>query len=490
MTQDVLDRPAYQIAAAVRAGEVSPAELVAESLARIQVANPDLNAVISLRAAAARAEAAALVDHGQPFFGVPLLLKGLGQQLAGLPDTGGAWFLRDAVARKTNNFVATLQEAGFIILGQTNFPEFGFKNVTDSRLYGDAHNPWNLDYTPGGSSGGAAAAVMAGLVPIAAASDGGGSIRIPASWTGTIGLKPTRGRVVTGPDDWRSWQGAAGNFALTRSVVDTALLLDVLQAVQPAAVFQVPRQVPGFAASLGTPLKPGRIGYTTQSPVGTPVAPAAIAAVESAARFLSGEGFAVEEITLPTDGEALMRSYYQMNAAETAAMFTEIEATRQQPLSPEEVEPLTWALYQTGKTITAADYSRALTAWDRASYQMATLHEDYPLILSPTTAQVAPRLDTPLTTPAERAQMETITELAPAKRLDFIATQWQAALTYSPFTQQANLTGEPAISLPTTVTPAGLPLGVQLVAAKGQEALLLKVAKRFEEQGQFRQFAR
>ena len=224
----LLRRPAYQLADLVRAKKVSSFELVSAAIEKVKAENPQLNAVIHLREKSALNEARQLTDHGQPFLGVPILIKGLGQQLAGEPDTNGNKLFQNNVAQATNNFVQALQQAGFIIIGQTNFPEFGWKNITDAKLFGPARNPWNTAVTPGGSSGGSAAAVAAGWVPLAAGNDGGGSIRIPSSWSGLIGLKPTRGRVPTGPSDWRSWQGASINFALTRSVEDSARLLDQL----------------------------------------------------------------------------------------------------------------------------------------------------------------------------------------------------------------------------------------------------------------------
>ena len=483
---DWIGTPALTWARRIRAGEVSRQELIETALAEIDRQNPQLNAVITTRREKALAEAAAQKDTGQPFLGVPLLLKGLGQQLQGEPSTSGSKLLTTNVASQTSFFVRALQHAGFIIIGQTNFPEFGFKNITDAKLYGPARNPWNLDYQPGGSSGGAGAAVAAGLVPIAAGSDGGGSIRIPSSWSGTIGLKPTRGRVPVGPSDWRSWQGAAIDFALTRSIADTAALLDSLQTLQPAAVFQTPLERSGFFAQLDQPVHPGVIGFTTESPVGTPVSPEAVQAVQDAVTFLREQGFAVEEIHNPIDGVALMESYYTMNAGETAAFMTELEAGLGRELTADDMELLTWALYQTGKHTSAADYSLALSKWDQAAWQMAQLHATYLIMLTPTTAWPAPKVGDPLVSASDAAKMEEITTMRPAAQKQLIYDQWLPALTRSPFTQQANLTGEPAISLPTAVTATGLPLGIQFNAAKGQELILLRLGALFERAGKLK----
>lgn len=479
-------QPAYRLAQMVRDNQITPTELVEFAYNQIDRLNPALNAVISQRRAKALAEAAQLTDQGQPFLGVPILLKGLGQSLAGEPSTNANKLFQDNIATVTSNYTRQLQAAGFIVIGQTNFPEFGFKNVTDSQMYGDAKNPFNIDYSPGGSSGGAASALASGMVPIASASDGGGSIRIPASWSGLIGLKPTRGRMPMGPSDWRSWQGASINFALTRSVTDTALFLEVMQVLQPAAVFQAPLIKPGLTNRLTSPNRHIKIGYLTQSPVGTPVVPEAQAAVINAVDFLRQAGYTVEEVAWSTDGDALIRSYYTMNAGETANMFKEIEAAIGRSVTQDDMELLTWALYQTGLNISAVDYIQALTTWDQAAAQWATLHETYPLILSPTTATAAISLNEQLVTDAHLAQMRRIDELAPQAQRDLIYDQWLPSLTHSPFTQQANLTGDPAISLPTHLTKDSLPIGIQFTATKGQEELLLQVAKLFEDGHQFK----
>jgi amidase len=485
---DLLLKPAYKLAELVRQRKLSSVELIDLALKKISIENPNLNAVISTRRSAAVLEAEQLQDTGQPFLGVPILLKGLGQSLKGEPETYGNRLFKTATASLTNNYVQALQKAGFIIIGQTNFPEFGFKNITDARIFGPARNPWNLNYQPGGSSGGAAAAVAAGILPLAAGNDGGGSIRIPASWSATIGLKPTRGRVPTGPTDWRSWQGAAVNFALTRSVADTALLLDALQTVQPAAVFQVPLNLDGFFNSLVVPSTKTVIGYTTESPVKTPVSAAAKQAVAHAVAFLNTQGFVTRSIKLPTNGVELMKSYYLMNEAETAAMFANLQQLLGRSLTRNDMEPLAWALYQTGKNISAAEYSQALNCWDVAAYQMAGLHKKYPVILTPTTATVAPLVSQSLVSQENLSQMKHAEELTVNEQRQLIWNQWLPSLKLSPFTQQANLTGNPAISLPTEITSSGLPLGIQLTAGKGQEQLLLQFALLFEKERQLKFF--
>ena len=481
----LLTLPAYQLGQLVRIGQVTSSELVDAALSRIEERNPQLNAVIHLRADAARQEAQALTDTGQPFLGVPILIKGLGQPLAGEPDTNGKRLFKDHVASQTSNFVRALQKAGFIIIGQTNFPEFGFKNVSDDQLYGPVKNPWAQDYTPGGSSGGSAAAVADGWVPLAAANDGGGSIRIPAGWSGLIGLKPTRGRIPTGPSGWRSWQGASINFALTRTVQDTALLLDQLQTVQQEAVFQTPLYQPGFTKQLASAIPPIPIGYTTKSPIGTPVSDEAKQAVLDAVAFLRDQGFHVQKMYDPVDGRQLMRSYYLMNGAETAAMFAQVQRGMKRPLSQNDMELYTWALWQMGQHVLGSEYSQALSLWDQTAAEHAQMHHFYPLFLTPTNAQPAPQVDD-----RDRVeyidQMKHIKELTPGEQRQLIYDQCLPAVSRSPFTEQANMTGEPAISLPTAMSKQGTPMGIQFIADKGQEALLLQMAKLFEDHHQFK----
>ncbi|MFR0596833.1 amidase [Limosilactobacillus mucosae] len=484
---NLLTLPAYRLAEMIRQHQLTSRELVEMALAKIQAENPTLNAVIHLRTEAALKEADQLADHGQPFLGVPLLLKGLGQRMKGEPDTNGSRLFKKVCANTTDNFVKALQNAGFIIIGQTNFPEFGYKNVTDAELFGPARNPWNAAFTPGGSSGGAGAAVAAGWVPIAAGNDGGGSIRIPASWCGTIGLKPTRGRMPVGPGSWRSWQGASINFAITRSVKDTALLLDTLQTVQSSAVFQTPLSKlfkPGTMELLPTPRL--RIGWTTVSPVDTTVDEDATRAVLDAVDFLQQMGFDCQPYEDPIDGRSLIDSYYLMNEGETAAMFAQIEHSLKRPIGPDEIELVTWALWQTGKNISAAEYIAALNVWDKAAALHDQLHKKFDVLLTPTTATHPYRINEPQHTADFDEQLRHIDQLAPKEQQQLIYDQWLDSLSKTPFTQAANLTGEPAISLPTHIRKDGLPQGIQLIANKGRELDLLQLAALFEEHNQFK----
>lgn len=485
---DVFD--ATTLAHLIKSKKITSYELVKETLTKIKHQNSLLNAVTHLRTEDALKEAQVIdgTNDLRPFAGVPILLKGLGQDLANFPATSSSRLFKDYVATKTDNFVQAIIDAGFIILGSTNAPEFGFKNITDPTLYGPTKNPWDLAYYSGGSSGGAASALAANLIPIATASDGGGSIRIPASFSGLIGLKPTRGRVPVGPNGWRGWQGASVNFALTRSVQDTAGLLDNLQTCQPAAPFQTPLFTAGFSNVFDSlPTKKITVAYSLTSPVGTHVSQSAINAVQDAVTFLRAHHIETVQIDNPLDGIALMQSYYVVNGGETAAMFADIEHNLGRPMTLNDMELTSWAIYQAGIPLTAADYSKTLSMWDQASYLMDTFLQKFDLFLTPTTADTAPKIvGQPLINELTLTKMRHITELDKQARLDLVYEFFLTSLAITPFTQQANLTGQPAISLPTALADNGLPLGIQFTARKGQEALLLQIARLFEREQQFK----
>ncbi|MER2064283.1 MAG: amidase family protein, partial [Alkalibacterium sp.] len=349
----------------IRKGEVSPEELIRKSFEVIEEKNPVLNAVVHTRKEKALLEASHKNWAGRPYGGVPILLKGLGQNIEGEPATAGSKLLKNVKAKQTSHFVSQLEKAGFIPIGTTNVPEFGFTNITHSDLYGPARNPHDPDFSAGGSSGGAAGAVASGMVPIAGASDGGGSIRIPASFTGLIGLKPTRGRTPVGPGSGRNWQGAAISFALTKSIRDTAAMLDVMQVIQPAAAFQVPLFNVGYQNYINQPAeKSFTFSFSLDSPVHSKVSQEAEEAVVKVVKWLAESGYEVSEAAPDTNGVELMRAYYTMNAGETAAMFDTIEKKMGRPVKSEEVELLTWVLYQAGKNTRAAHYSNAISLWD------------------------------------------------------------------------------------------------------------------------------
>lgn len=468
---------------AVLNGDVSPKELVEEAIEKSQAVNPKINAIVDTRFEQALLEAQNRDFSEKPFAGVPLFLKDLGQEQSGELSTSGSRLLANYRASHSDNYVKRLEALGFVILGRTNTPEFGFKNISDSSLHGSVNLPDDISRNAGGSSGGAAALVSSGILPLAAASDGGGSIRIPASFNGLIGLKPTRGRIPVGPASFRGWQGASVQFALTKTVRDTKRLLYYLQTCQMESPFVLPT-LP--KASLEQPLKKKlRIAMLLDSPIGSQVSSSAVSAVQKAAKYLEDAGHRVEEAAQPLDGIEAMQSYYMMNSVETAAMLDSLSAALGRSLTLDDMEVMSWALYQAGQRIPAKDYSKVLSQWDQYSYRMALFHEKYDLILTPTTAEAAPKHGQFLLSAALENDLKHLADFEQSRQQELIWEMFADSLAWTPFTQQANLTGQPAISLPLYRNVQGLSLGVQLTAAKGREDLLLALAQSFEEQQLF-----
>ena len=274
---------ATTMAEAVQNKTVSPRELVETTIREAERTNPKINAIVSQRYEKAIEEAETRNFSGKPFSGVPIFLKDLGQEQAGEPSTAGSRLFTSYHAMETDNYVKKLEELGFIILGRSSTPEFGFKNISDAQIHGPVNLPDDVRRNAGGSSGGAAALVSSGISPLAPASDGGGSIRIPASFNGLIGLKPSRGRIPVGPGSFRGWQGASVQFALTKSVRDTKCLLYHMQTCQMESPFILPKL---DKDSLGQPVRPLKIAFLTVSPIGGKVSESAIKATKKAARAL------------------------------------------------------------------------------------------------------------------------------------------------------------------------------------------------------------
>ncbi|EMC12977.1 amidase [Streptococcus mutans] len=474
---------ATAMANAVKQKDVSPRELVKWTIEKAEKHNPFLNAIVSQRYERALQEARERDFTGKPFAGVPLFLKDLGQEQAGELSTSGSRLLANYRASHSDNYVKSLEALGFIILGRTNTPEFGFKNISDSSLHGQVNLHDDVSRNAGGSSGGAAALVSSGVVTLAAASDGGGSIRIPASFNGLIGLKPTRGRIPVGPTSFRGWQGASVQFALTKTVRDTKRLLYYLQTCQMESPFVLPTL---SKESLEQPLKKKlKIAVLFDSPIASRISRSAISAVQQMVKFLEAAGHRVEEVSQPLNGIEAMKSYYIMNSVETAAMFDGLAASLGRPLTLDDMEVMSWALYQSGQKIPAKSYSKILNQWDQYSHRMTVFHEKYDLILTPTTAEVAPKHDQFQLSSTLENKLKHIADFDRNCQQELIWEMFADSLAWTPFTQQANLTGQPAISLPLYRDKQGLSLGVQLTAAKGREDLLLALAQSFEEQSLF-----
>jgi len=456
----------------VRRGEASPKELVEAAIARIERINPQLNAVIRERFDAARTEAAGDLPDG-PFRGVPMLLKDLGCHLAGDATHYGTSFLRDADVRwPTDSYLGRqFREAGFVFLGRTNVPEFGTTVTTEPAANGPVRNPWNPGHSTGGSSGGSAAAVAAGLVPIAHANDGGGSIRIPASECGLVGLKPTRARVSQGPDVGEGWAGATIDGVVTRSVRDTAGALDAISRPMPGDPYPAPALPRPLTDEVGAPVGRLRVGLLdTDLPEAYLDHPECRAAVEHAARLLEELGCLIEPGT--PDGmfdELFPRFFTTTIAADTALTISAFERfALGREITDEELEPRNAMYRAVGRTMPATDYLGArmwLGSWVRRMAAFWAASElggsGFDLLLTPTVGAPPPEIGW---FTAEGTEHE-------GRRIN----------SFIPYTAQFNVTGQPAISLPLYRTDEGLPVGVQLVAAFGREDVLVRVASALEE---------
>lgn len=473
---------AVGLAELVKKGDITTKELAALSFTRLQEVDKELNAVTQTRGRQVKEELSQL-NPNAPFSGVPFYVKDISQTIEGEISTGGSKLMKNAKASVTSNLVHDFHQAGLITLGYSATPEFALKNITEAKINGPTRNPWNTNYSPGGSSGGAAALVASGVTPIAGASDGGGSIRIPASFTGLFGLKPTRGRTSVGPGVGRQWQGAAIDFVLTRSVLDSATMLTNLQTIQEEAAFQTPLLPGSYENVMQAPFdRPLKIGFTTASPVGTPVSTDAINAVQKVVTYLAEQGHHVEEADNQIDGKQLMRNYYLMNSGEISALTTQIETMLERPLTLEDVEIETWMLHRAGKQVSAAEFTSSIASWDEAAAKMAAFHQQYDFYITPASAFTAPEIGELTHGEAEVHMLAEQMEIKdPHEQQQLIYDMFLPSLTFTPFTQLANITGQPGMNLPVHVTDEGLPLGVQVMASKGDEHRLLQLAHKIEQ---------
>lgn len=475
-------KDATAMAEAVRAGQVSPKELVMDTIRKANALNPDINAIISTRYEKALKEADKRDFTDKPFAGVPIYLKDLGMDMKDELSGSGSILFKDTIASKTDYYVQALEDLGFIILGKTNTPEYGFKNISDSRTFGIVNLPFDKSRNAGGSSGAAAALISAGITVISPASDGGGSIRIPASFNGLIGLKTSRGRIPSGPNPYRRWQGAAVQFAITKSVRDTRNLLYHLQDCQLESPFPLP--ILTKEELFDSQLPHMKVAYLNKNPDGTDLGSEAKQAVLNAVQFLQDKGYEVVELeSAPIDMKELISHYYVMNSVETASMFAGIEKFLGRPVIKADMEPMTWAIYQSGQMILAKDYTAMMHVWDNYSAIMDVFHKTYDLLLTPTTHDVAPKHGQINPSPQLLEKLANAEKFMPAEQMQLVTEMFRPGLALNPYTPLANLTGQPAINLPTHQTKSGLPLGIQFMATKGREDLLLQVAQLFEDNG-------
>ncbi len=452
---------ATALAELVRTKRTSAQELVEAAIARVERLNPALNAVVTPMFDAARAAVAQGLPAG-PFTGVPFLVKDLLADCAGVRLTEGSAFLAGHVATADSELTRRYRRAGLVVIGRTNTPEFGILPTTEPRLFGPTRNPWDPTRTPGGSSGGSAAAVAAGLVPMAHGNDGGGSIRIPASCCGLFGLKPTRGRNPLGPHYGDLMSGLVAEHALTRSVRDSAALLDATAGPAPGDPYCAPPPARPYREEVGVAPGALRIGFARAAPTGAPVHEDCVQAVEDAARLCSSLGHHVEEASPDAGGEDLTQQFIRLWSAGAAWIVEDWARRTGRAPAEEHLEPLTWGLYQMGKQCSAPDYLLALQDLQRVSRAVAQFFDRYDVWLTPTLAEPPPPLGA--FDPEPDNPMQGLFRAA----------------AFVPFTPICNITGQPAMSLPLHWSAAGLPIGVHVVGRFGDEATLFRLAAQLE----------
>jgi amidase len=475
---------ALGLAELVKKKEISPAEICEEAIERIEKVNPQLNAVITPMYDVARDYISQCQLDG-PLAGVPFLLKDLLETYAGVPETRGSKAYKNNISAHDSEIVKRYKKAGLIVLGKTNTPEFGLLGITEPELHGPTRNPWNVDHTPGGSSGGSAAAVASGMVPVASGNDGGGSIRIPASHCGIFGLKVSRGRNPTGPDHGALWQGASVEHVISRSVRDSAAILDATHGPDAGAPYTIiPPSQPYLQEVEQTP---GRlkIAFNTHSPLDALVHQDCIKAVEHTANLLEKLGHDVEEAEPDLDGLALAKSFFTLYFGEIASDIKEMSAFLGRKAKPSDVEPLTWTLGLLGEAFSAGEFVTMMREWDKAARTMGRFHETYDIYLTPTVAHPPVKIGELQPKPAEMALMKVVNTLGWGgllKRSGIVDKLATESLSKTPFTQLANFTGQPAMSVPLYWSPEGLPCGSQFFGRSGDEATLLRLAAQLEKE--------
>lgn len=442
---------------------MAPGELVDSAIEAAEALNPQINAIIHPRFDAARAEAATATG---PFAGVPIVVKDLGCAIGGEPHHQGVRALKaiDYRAPHDSAMYRRLRAAGFVAIGRTNTPEWGSTITTEPLSYGPTRNPWNLDYSTGGSSGGSAAAVAAGIVAVGHANDGGGSIRVPASECGLVGLKPSRGRVSTAPDIGESWMGSTIDGVVTRTVADSAALLDVLAGYECGDPYMAPPFARPLLDEVGADVGALHIGILDHPPLGAVGDPACTAAVTATASLLEGLGHHVEVSWPAAIGDPSFADHFRnIVATWTANDIAELERILGRPVADDDIEPDNMTLGMHGRSITAQQYVSAMVAvhrWCRSVlswWHPADGSRGFDVLVTPTIATPPPRIGY-LSEPGKGWRIFELLQ----------------------YTAQFNVTGQPAISLPLHVTADGLPVGVQFVGAYGREDLLVRLAAQLE----------
>ncbi len=472
---------ATALAELVRHGQVTAEELLDVARARLEEVNSRINAVVQRMDERANKRAAEPAEG--PFKGVPYLAKDLASMYAGYPTTSGSRFLEHATVDWDSELARRVEASGLTVFGKTNTPEWGLLPTTEPELWGPCRNPWDLSRSPGGSSGGSGAAIAAGIVPMAGGGDGGGSIRIPASCCGLFGLKPSRGRTPTGPNRGQFWRGAAVEHAITRSVRDSARLLDATHGPDVGAPFEIAPPERPYAEEVDRDPPPLRIAYTTTPCVSTDVHPDCVHAVGDAAELLSELGHEVVEDHLPIDGREFARNFLTVVAGELGADVADAERLVGRRASRRDLEPATYALALVARALSAREYAAALRKLEVLGRSVGSFFEKYDLVLTPTVSTPPPPLGTIGPSKAERSQLKLVGLFGSGRLMKAAGLIDQAAndaLDFIPWTPIYNVTGHPAMSVPLSWSESGLPIGVHLVGRFAREDILFRVAGQLE----------
>jgi len=452
---------ALGLADLVRRGDVSATELLEAAINRAEERNPALNAITHKWYDDAREAIAAGLPTG-PFTGVPFLLKDLNLYLTGRVTTNGCALFKDYVADQTSWLVERYQQAGLVLFGKTNTPEFGLTAATEPALFGPTRNPWNLDHTPGGSSGGASAAVAAGILPMANASDGGGSIRIPASCAGLFGMKPTRARTPSGPHVMEGWGSLSIAHAVSWTVRDNAALLDATSGPGVGDAYFAPEQTESYLGATMRAPRRLRIAYSTKAPSGVAVHPDCIAAVEKTVKLLADLGHHVEEAAPTLDAAAI-------GQAQMAIMGSSAKLTVEQRLAvlgrdrqPGDVEMVTEKMIELAGLVGADAYIAATRTVHQVGRAFGAFHETYDLWVTPVTAS-----------PPLKIGMLDMNQ-------ESLETYIENVSRFVSFTNLMNMSGTPSMSMPLHMSEDGLPVGVMMSGPIGGEAEMFALAAEVE----------
>ncbi|BET26389.1 amidase [Limnobacter thiooxidans] len=473
---------ALGLADLVKAGQVTAAELLEESILRTEKINPRINAVIRPMYDIARARSKETVEGA--FAGVPFLLKDLIASYAGVEMSCGSRFYRGYIPNADSEYVARFKRAGLNIFGKTATPEFGITPSTEPELTGPCRNPWDPLRSPGGSSGGASAAVAAGIVPMASASDGGGSIRVPASCTGLFGLKPTRGRVPSGPDHPDGWFGFIAEHVVSRTVRDSAHMLDCLQGNYPGQLLRIAPPAGSYAGAIAAKPKKLKIAWSLDPALGETLHEDCRQGVLETVKLLESLGHICEEVKLPINKEEFIYAYTVLVCSEMAATLKEGERILGRKSKPSDFEARTWALMKLGRSFNGADVANAVWTMAQFSRQWMTFFEPYDALLTSTLGELPIAVGGLRPTPQELIELKALSYLPIgfiAKQKDFVLKAGRRVYQYCSQTMPANVTGQPSMSVPLHWNAQNIPVGMMFTGRFGEENVLLGLAAQLEQ---------